>query len=127
MKMKLYYNTVLFMLLVSLLTVSCAKSGSGGSTYGSSSGAGTTPAPATNTVNIANMSFTPDSYTVKAGTMVTWINKDGVPHTVTADDKSFDSGSIAAGGKFTYTFTTTGSFTYHCSFHPGMTATLTVN
>ena len=127
MKMKLYFNTVLFMLLASLLVVSCSKSGSGSSSYGSSSSSGTTPTPASNTVNIANMSFTPDPYTVKAGTMVTWINKDGVPHTVTADDKSFDSGSIAAGGKFTYTFTTAGSFTYHCNFHPGMTATLTVN
>ena len=127
MKIKLIYNTVLFMFLITLLTVSCSKSGNGGSTYGSSSGSGTTPAPAANTVNIANMSFTPGSYTVKAGTTVTWENKDGVPHTVSADDNSFDSGSIAAGAKYTHTFMTAGSFPYHCSFHPGMTATLTVN
>jgi plastocyanin len=124
---KIIFNITPFLLLFAVLMInSCSKSsGGGGGTYGTNPTP--TPAPTANTVTISGMKFAPASYTVKAGTTVTWVNNDGVPHTVTADDNSFDSGSIAAGEKFTHTFGTTGSFAYHCNFHSGMTATVTVN
>ena len=48
---------------------------------------------------------------------VTFVNEDTVVHTVTANDKSFDSGDIKAGGTWTYTFSTPGNFSYYCIYH----------
>jgi plastocyanin len=79
-----------------------------------------------NTISVKNMAFTPNNLQIKVGTAVTWVNNDTVPHTVTSDTKVFDSGPIQPGGNFTYTFTQTGSFTYHCDIHKSMTATITV-
>ncbi len=74
--------------------------------------------------------FSPASLTIKAGTTVTWKNETAVPHTVTSDDgKSFDSGAanpINQGGTFSFTFTTPGTFAYHCAIHPFMKATIIV-
>lgn len=52
--------------------------------------------------------------------MVTWTNLDSADHTVTADDGSFNSGPIGQNQTFNLTFNTPGTFTYHCSIHPGM-------
>jgi plastocyanin len=126
MKRIIFNITSVLLLFAVLMTSSCSKgSGGGGGGYGTNPTP--TPAPTANTVTISGMKFAPASYTVKAGTTVTWVNNDGVPHTVTADDNSFDSGSIAAGEKFTHTFGTAGTFAYHCNFHSGMTGTLVVN
>ncbi|OGO32966.1 MAG: plastocyanin [Chloroflexi bacterium RBG_16_56_11] len=70
--------------------------------------------------------FRPATLTVTAGTMVTWRNNDGVTHTVTADDGSFDSGSLSGGDNFSHTFAVKGTFTYHCGFHPTMTGKVIV-
>lgn len=64
--------------------------------------------------------------TVTVGTMVTWTNLDSYTHTVTADRGAFNSGPIMPGHTFSYTFTTAGTFTYHCSFHPYMTGSVIV-
>jgi plastocyanin len=77
-------------------------------------------------VTIQNMSFSPASLTVVMGTTVTWTNKDNITHTVTADDASFDSGSIAPGSSYSRTFSTKGSFPYHCKIHPMMMAIVIV-
>lgn len=79
------------------------------------------------TVTIDNYAFSPDSITVSAGTTVTWVNNDTTAHTVTADDGSFDSGNLAPGESFTFTFTSAGSFVYHCNYHPNMEGTVVVN
>jgi plastocyanin len=50
----------------------------------------------------------------------------GTTHHLVADDGSFDSGELAAGGKFSHTFTAAGSIPYHCSIHPNMRGTITV-
>lgn len=71
-------------------------------------------------------SFVPAKATAAAGTRVTWTNTDSVPHSVTADDKRFDSGPILPGKSFEWTVTGSGTIAYHCIFHPSMTATLTV-
>jgi plastocyanin len=63
---------------------------------------------------------------IPTGATVTWVNNDTVQHTITSDTNVFDSGPIDPGGKFTYTFTQPGSFSYHCSIHKSMTASITV-
>jgi plastocyanin len=77
-------------------------------------------------VTIMNFSFQPATITVPVCGTVTWTNQDTTGHTVTADDGSFDSGTIAPGSTFSQTFTTAGTFAYHCSIHPTMTGTVTV-
>ncbi|MDG7000536.1 MAG: cupredoxin domain-containing protein, partial [Nitrososphaerota archaeon] len=57
---------------------------------------------------------------------VTWINNDIAPHTVTADDGSFNSGNLNAGETWTHVFTTPGTYTYHCNYHPWMHGTIIV-
>ncbi|HSD57308.1 MAG TPA: cupredoxin family copper-binding protein, partial [Methanotrichaceae archaeon] len=76
--------------------------------------------PSGNAVEIRDFSYQPGTLTVAAGTTVTWTNDGNVPHTVTSDERTFDSGDIAPGGSFSYTFTQPGSYPYHCTLHPSM-------
>ena len=85
------------------------------------------PAAGGDAVTIANFAFGPASLSVAAGTTVTWTNDDTAAHTATADDGSFDSSSIAPGATFSQAFDTAGTFAYHCSIHPNMTATIEVD
>lgn len=78
-------------------------------------------------VDIAGFSFSPADISVESGTVVTWTNSHSVTHTSTADDASWDSGSLAPGESFSFLFTTTGNYPYKCLFHPTtMTGTVTV-
>jgi plastocyanin len=77
-------------------------------------------------VTIANFAFDPPTLSVAAGTTVTWTNNDTSPHTVTADDGSFDSGNLNPGQSFTFTFAQGGTFAYHCNYHPNMKASIVV-
>jgi plastocyanin len=81
---------------------------------------------ATSTVAITNFAFSPATVTVKAGTTVTWTNKDEEAHTVTAQDKSFASPALDAGQTYTHTFTKPGTYAYLCTIHPFMTAVVVV-
>ena len=60
------------------------------------------------------------------GTTVTWTNNDTMAHTVTAVDNSFDSGMIAPGQSWSYTFDRPGTFEYYCTLHPWMRAKVEV-
>jgi plastocyanin len=75
-------------------------------------------------VKIDNFAFNPDSVTVAAGTQVTWINRDDIPHTVVSTKKAFASPVLDTGEKFTYRFETAGEYPYYCSVHPHMTGKL---
>ncbi len=88
----------------------------------------TKPPPNVNgpAVTIDNFNFTPATITVPAGTTVTWVNRDDVPHTVTASDKSFSSQSIDTDGQFSQKFDTSGTYSYFCAIHPFMTAKVIV-
>jgi plastocyanin len=77
-------------------------------------------------VAIVDFAFDPATLEVPVGTTVTWTNQGAAPHTVTADDGTFDSGTLQPGGTFSMTFDTPGTFTYHCEIHPSMTATIVV-
>jgi plastocyanin len=86
-----------------------------------------TPAnAATREVSIDNFSFSPPTITVAPGTSITWVNRDDVPHTVTANDKTFNSGTLDTDGRFSRRFTTPGTFSYFCAVHPHMTGTVVV-
>ncbi len=80
----------------------------------------------TTSVTIKDFEFTPASITVSVGATVTWTNDGPSTHTVTADDGSFNSGNLDKGKTFSHTFNTAGTFGYHCSIHPFMTATVVV-
>jgi len=77
-------------------------------------------------VKIDNFSFTPQTLTVHAGTKVTWINKDDVPHTVMSNDKKFKSGVLDTDERFSFTFSAPGAYSYFCSVHPHMTGKIIV-
>ena len=80
---------------------------------------------ATHTVIMDSTAFSPPTLTVKAGDRVVWQNRDPFPHTATAKGV-FDSGSIAAGTKWTYTARKRGEFDYVCTLHPTMKGRLLV-
>ncbi len=77
-------------------------------------------------VTIDNFTFKPQQVTVKAGDTVTWINHDDIPHTVTSKTMLFRSKAIDTDDKFSFTFTTPGTFMYFCSLHPHMTGSVVV-
>lgn len=79
-----------------------------------------------NEVEIENFSFQPATLTVKAGTKVTWVNRDDVPHTATDTDKRFKSKTLDTDDKFSFTFEQPGTYNYYCALHPKMTAQIIV-
>ena len=85
-----------------------------------------TPAPSATAVKIVDFGFSPDAVTVRIGTTVRWTNAGQADHTVTADAGAFDSGTLAPGVSFSFTFRTAGTFAYHCAIHPFMKGTITV-
>jgi amicyanin len=94
----------------------------------SSSGNAVADAATSNTVSIKDFAFTPSDTTVKAGTTVTWTNRDQDPHTVTSTGSGgpLHSPTLRHGQTFKYTFTKPGHYDYLCTIHPFMTATVTV-
>ena len=87
------------------------------------------PSVAQNTVapvTIDNFVFEPAKLTIKAGTTVTWTNRDDIPHTVAAKDLQFKSKVMDTDESYSFTFTTPGEYTCFCSLHPHMTATIVV-
>jgi plastocyanin len=77
-------------------------------------------------VSVVDFAFDPGTITVPVGATVTWTNTGSRPHTVTADDGSFDSGRLDPGEQFSQTFDQPGTFTYHCGFHPDMQGSIVV-
>lgn len=77
-------------------------------------------------VGIKNVAYLQPRLQVTVGTTVEWTNNDPMPHTVTATDKSFDSGLINPGKTFRYTFTKPGTFNFFCVPHPFMKGTVVV-
>jgi len=63
---------------------------------------------------------------VKAGTTIVWENVDDIPHTVAATGRAFKSKALDTGDKYSFTFTTPGTFEYFCSLHPHMTGSIVV-
>jgi plastocyanin len=115
-------SRLLLGVLVALLGLVASCSGTGGSTGGS-----VAPSGPPNTIVIDRFAYQPVVLTVIPGAKVTVINQDPAAHTVTAKDKSFDTGSIAMGEQDEITAPSKpGSYPYYCRFHGYMTGTLIV-
>jgi plastocyanin len=76
--------------------------------------------------SIRNMAFAQTRLEVTVGTTVEWTNDDALPHTVTANDRGFDSGNMAPGKSYRHTFTKAGTFNYLCALHPFMKGVVVV-
>ena len=85
-----------------------------------------TPSASGSAVTISNFSFQPSTLTISVGTTVFWTNNDSTTHTITSDTGVFSSGDLPPGSSFSHTFSSAGSFGYHCSIHPSMTGTIIV-
>jgi plastocyanin len=77
-------------------------------------------------IKIDNYSFMPQDITVAAGTTVTWVNHDDVPHTVRSIDGMLKSKALDTDDKFSFAFDKPGTYEYFCSVHPKMTAKIIV-
>ena len=109
------FSAICLMGLASIFISACSKEDAGGGVN------------VAQNVGITATGFSPATITIARGLMITWKNNDTAPHTVTSDDgTSFSSGSIAAGGTFSFTPTVTGSFPYHCSLHAAETGIVQV-
>jgi len=77
-------------------------------------------------VKIDNFTFGPAELTVKAGTTITWTNRDDIPHTVVSAEQAFKSKALDTDDTFSSTFSTPGTYSYFCSLHPKMTGKVVV-
>jgi plastocyanin len=77
-------------------------------------------------VEIVEFTYGPDPVTVQAGGKVIWLNEDTAPHTATADDGSFDTGTLERGKLKSETFKQAGTYPYFCEIHPTMHGTVEV-
>jgi plastocyanin len=78
-------------------------------------------------VSIDNFTFGPQTLTVKAGTTVTWTNKDDIPHGIASANNGFaKSRALDTDDNYSFTFTTPGTYQYFCYIHPHMTGTIVV-
>ena len=134
MKPKTFLAPVLILLAFGL--AACGGSGdssteSSASSDTSSEASGSAPAPSgeaarAEKVKIVEFVYGPDPVTVQVGGKVTWQNEDTAPHTATADDGSFNTGTIERGKIKSETFKQAGTFTYFCEIHPTMHGTVEV-
>ena len=120
----------LLLALVALTFAACGTASSGGAGTASSSPMAV-PSGAVVIKVVADSTtigaFDPKVTTAKVGQPVAWeFDDQNNPHTVTADDGSFDSGTQNAGFVFVHVFTKPGTYTYHCGLHTGMVAKVTV-
>jgi amicyanin len=80
-------------------------------------------------VTIKDHKYNPETLTIKKGTTVTWTNQDSVKHDVAPDEESpnFEASELLAKGEnYSYTFNQSGTYSYHCTPHPFMTAKIIV-
>jgi plastocyanin len=133
---------VLAFSLFALVALSACASSTGGTTAPAASAPGAAPAgsapaaagggcstsseAAAVTVNIQNFAFDPPEVTAAVGETIGWTNADSAPHTATPDDGGCNTGNIAQNATAGLVFDAAGTYTYHCSVHPNMTGTITI-
>lgn len=86
-------------------------------------------APQTINISMQGFRYNPPAITVHLGDTVVWKNMDTAPHTVTTKADAavaFDSGALGQNATFSHTFNQTGTYNYHCTFHPEMVGTIVV-
>lgn len=77
-------------------------------------------------VSIVEFAYDPDPVTIEEGGKVIWVNRDSAPHTATADDGSFDTGTIEQDKLKSESFKQPGTYAYFCEVHPDMHGTVEV-
>lgn len=122
--------------LVLATACSSSSSGGGGGSSSSASSSSGSSAPASSggsvssskavTVDVKNFSFNPQNLTISTGTKVTWKFEDSADHNVTANDGTFKSTDLNDNKTFSYTFNKAGTYSYICTIHQYMTASITV-
>ena len=85
------------------------------------------PVPSATPVQIDGFRFAPVNLDITVGTQVIWTNKQNVAHDVTADDNQYFSEMLDTNQTYSHTFSAPGAYTYHCSIHPFMKATVVVH
>ena len=105
-----------------------SSSATTGGATGTSSGPGTSAAAGEQTIAIQSFKFNPTPLPTKTGKVTVVILDDGVPHSLTADDKSFETGVFKKeNGPKTITLSKTGTFNYHCEVHTFMKGVIQVS
>jgi plastocyanin len=110
-------------LIAPVLLAGALATGCGG--YGTKPAAATSADTAAKLVEMTDSAFTPSAIDVKVGDTVTFVDKDEIAHTATAEG-TFDSGTLRQGARFDFKATKAGSIDYVCVFHPGMTGRINV-
>ncbi len=126
MKKKALLGFVAIATAMVFVAAGCGNDTASETTSTSSTSTSTQEATSTASVNIQSLAFSPASTAVKAGGTVTFTNNDSTSHTATADDGSFDTGTLAPGQSKSVTVTKVGSVSFHCNFHSSMTGTINV-
>ena len=126
------------LILLALGLAACGSSGGSSSSTAGGESAATAPEPSGNgpapsgeavraaKVKIVEFTYGPDPVTIQVGGKVTWQNEDTAPHTATADDGSFNTGTLERGKIKSETFKRAGTFPYFCEIHPTMHGTVEV-
>jgi plastocyanin len=123
---------ILPLLAAAAIAAGCGSSYGGGSNHAkpaaTNAAAAQAPAAGATAVEISGFAFHPASIQAKVGDKITFTNQDTTEHTATATSgATFDSGALEKGRSFTFTATKAGTIKFVCSFHPGMTGTITVS
>ena len=112
-------------LIVAVLAAGALATGCGGNGYGSKPAAAQSAETAAKIVEMTDSTFAPNRVDMKVGETVTFVDRDEIAHTATAEG-TFDSGTLRQGDRFDFKATKAGTFDYVCIFHPGMTGKITV-
>jgi plastocyanin len=120
-------SIVLLVALGSFGGLLISTAGCGSSSSPSSPSTSSADVTATIVGNLGAQSFTPNPIAMRVGQTISWKNADSITHDVTQDASLFATGSLAGGATSTpIMMNSAGTFTYHCSIHPGMVGTVTV-
>jgi plastocyanin len=120
---------VLLLVVLGLVLAGCGDDDDSGGYGGGGETTATAPsgdAVRAEKVEIVEFTYQPDPVTIEAGGKVTWINRDSAPHTATAADGSFDTGTLEEGKLKSESFKDAGSYPYFCEIHPDMRGTIEV-
>ena len=113
------------LILAFMLAAACGSSSSP-STTAPTTTTGTRVSIVSGSSTMTTTAYAPNPVTVAVGGTVTWTNNDSVAHNSVGTNGAWNSGTIQPGGSLSMTFPSSGSFPYHCSIHPGMVGTVTV-
>lgn len=119
--------TVATLVAVIVAVSGLVAAGGGSASSGAQAKAGGGATLRSGKVEIAGFKFKPANFTVKAGTKVTFTNRDSAAHTATSKKGGvFDTGKLAKGQSETVTLSKPGDFKYYCQFHAYMTGDVKV-